>query len=641
MDLNDPQIADRFLRALEGIQKAMAGIDSSALAIFSKGGPNLEDIQKRLGEVKEGLADIGNQADESVELALSAWSRFEQKIKGTTDELEKSDFIQFLIGKKNDRGGFSGKEGGFASAFQDITRPLTNMTSQLPAAGLLGVLLYGIKKDDEFSAVAQQVAQQLKQVGEAAPVGQVNELGRSIQALEAHSMATRAEVGAVFSALARGSADATVAFAKSSFEVSGFNRTIAETSLGLDKVFQVAAGTSASLARQLVMDTGVGMNKALETVRDMGLAARESGLSFEKFTGSVMNLTGALRMQGVSAGEVAGGFMLMEKALEKFMSGQDKDTRTRRGALTSEGIGGLGGIFNTGNLGLATFLGEDVSKRLGTGVQGIDALIAMQTGFQNIGTVGGMSGGNSRLFGAGLQSAHGLIKGITDDPSEQNFAAQKLFGMNAMQSQLFLNMSKALDGKEGKDLEKALKEFSEKNADALKKVAGEEPLKTSTFETMLKELMLVVSNVGQLLLASLGGLAQITMAGFPYMAEAISNIFKPVENDDAERVFNRVLKDVNENINERFAAVGSSLASLGGTAARAGKQLVPVRTYRDGRPLPTPSEADELDAADAAAVAPPIRTFKKGAAPGKKVSSVTVELNYSEELPAGSYPMSQ
>jgi hypothetical protein len=111
------------------------------------------------------------------------------------------------------------------------------------------------------------------------------------------------------------------------------------TTLGIDKMYNMATGTSATSVNKLVSDYGESLENASQKYMDLAFAAQRSGMGVEKFIGSVMAGSQALSQYGVEMEDIK-DVMLQLKGYYKEMGLTDQ-AAGQKAASSLQGMTGI------------------------------------------------------------------------------------------------------------------------------------------------------------------------------------------------------------------------------------------------------------------------------------------------------------
>jgi hypothetical protein len=261
-----------------------------------------ESNKKLVKSFKKSFKAIGKESKKSAEEgAKEYWKAYDDiftKIKGKwkkdVDDMNKRA-PQIMGGVRSLDKSF----GGQAGLMSGVQKLKSNILSELPMGGLVGLALYGRFKQEEYAAAGRTVGIQFQRIGSIADknIGRFSGLART---LTENMIGTKAEIGAVGNALIDAGVSYDEAIQAPITSAKGFTNTLLGTSLAADKFFQVGAGTNAKLTGTVMESTGKSAREAQEQIIQLGYAARGTGQDFMRFTSSALQVSSNLRMMRFS-----------------------------------------------------------------------------------------------------------------------------------------------------------------------------------------------------------------------------------------------------------------------------------------------------------------------------------------------------
>ena len=328
-------------------------------------------------------------------------------------------------------------------------------------AGLVAYMLRSANLPQHYAAESQKVWQQL---GQAGPVTQGGRLGGKLRTLRytlgRSASPDYAATAAGFGAAGYGEDDLGGATGVQ----TGFGQDALSTAVGLDHAFKAASGTVAKFASQMATETNVSLTKGIVLVRDLGSAARESGLSFTGFLGAIMQSTSSLRLYNMETdGAVAIGNKILH--VQKSLVGEGF-TEHGAGQLAAAGMAGLANTVQGMDQGMKAVLGRRIGERMKKDWSGPEAIVKWERGFRGE--------GGKDMFDAQLAEMSEVLTSIGGSTDTQKWVAQNLFGMSPESADALMAMQK--DIADGMGVEKASAKHQADVAKALKEQASREPL---------------------------------------------------------------------------------------------------------------------------------------------------------------------
>jgi len=473
---------------------------------FEKLGIPVSEFIKLIGSVKGQLEEAGKAGDNLRAGALKGVKEIKKQQTLSAEDFKSSwkdsfksigegyeDFVKDLRSKGGPHGAIgellpqkledtSGIQGGMAKLKGSIL-------SELPFGGLLGLMMYGSMKEEEFRAHSTGVMRMFQQSGEVAT--------GTFQAIEGEARKLGVKFGmkppgmfAEFEQSARQFAQAGVdvedVLQKINMHGGETGESLLKTSSRLDSLFEQAAGTAARNMSQLIRDFNLDGAKSAEVVAGIGLAARESGSSVTAFTSSVMRNAAAMRMMRVDIEEVANAQLKFTKIAEKLMPGTSEQFRAQYAEQATQQI--TGGIAGMG-VGMSAELGS----RMGLGSD-LEAYYKFREG------VSGEGGGNRDIFAGSIAELLKMAKETGGTEQEQRrFLEVGPAKMGFEGSRVLMELQKQAKNS-GKTVEEVVK--SKEGQKALQKAFEGRAAKTSRFQISLLEMQDGIMKIGAGLLGT-------------------------------------------------------------------------------------------------------------------------------------------
>lgn len=547
-----------ILRVIDSIKR----IDTSVSSIADKLGVVIE----RSKTIKEGVDEVAGKAEEG---AKKANEEMEDLLKTSEKAFESIDKWSQTL-----KGSLRGLADDFAQNFGKITDGMRqmqrspesfveNMLGKIPMGfgALAQVMLESTTRVDKFSTAGRQAFLAFEATG-VQSIDKITQsgaaLGQTMMHLEENFLASRQDVQAAFGALAQGGFKVEEAVDKAGFSVAGFGDEVALASLGLDKAFKVAAGTSANLAGTLSKDTGLALTKSIDLIKDMGLAAHGTGLTMQAFVGNILQVTSALRTQGSDARDLASAFFNMEKAFKGAVG--TNVSAQRVSDMAGMALSGVGQFVSGMSEGMQGAIALEVARKVAVGGDKLDiwgAMRGMKTGF----SLNDKNAGQS-FESASAEAVYGKF-GDIQNPDQKFRALMGPGGMNALMAEFMVRT-----GGQGFADPTKFKEEKENYEKQLKEVAGKEPLNTADYVKAMDKLQQVINAMGELTASLLSAIVR----GIFALGELMANPF----DSDRRSHFSQTMSAVGTNIAGSARRVGSSLADAlgsGGTFLNSGFNL--------------------------------------------------------------------
>jgi len=251
----------------------------------------------------------------------------------------------------------SGLQGGMAKLKSSII-------SELPFGGMLGLMLYGSMKEEQFRALSTGVMRSFQQSGEVAKgaLGAVRKEARDLAVqfgMEKGGMFVEFQQSA--QQLAQAGVDVEdVLINKFQSPLKGVEETAIKTAVRLDSMFKQGAGTAARNMSQLIRDFNLDATESAKVVAGIGMAARDSGTSVQAFTTSVMRNASAMRMMRVDIKEVTDAQLRFTKIAKELMPGVSDQFAAQYAEQATQQISG-------GIAGMGVGMSAELGRRMGLG----------------------------------------------------------------------------------------------------------------------------------------------------------------------------------------------------------------------------------------------------------------------------------
>lgn len=412
----------------------------------------------------------------------------------------------------------------------------------MPFGGIIGLMMFGKWKEQEFAARGHAIAQQFENVGSVGRKtgAQIGQYARSLGVSLGRDVT--GELAQVVSGFSAAGVGAEAWQQQADFAVRGVRNNLVGITHGLDMMFEAAAGTSAKQASQMFINTNSTLKDMVTLTRDIGLAAKEVGMNFQSLSGSIVQATSALRMQQVDARELADTFVTIQQGFQ----GQGM-SRQRAGMMAEAGLGGIAQGLKGMSLGLMGYLGEQISGGRYTGPQ---ASVMFQRGMRGDTAQG-------EFFGKSIEELLRITAEMAEgDELKQDFALQQLgFSQEAAQAMLEIQKNGAKSG--------SIAEEAAKNQGRLAKAMSDEALKTNTFTQEIAKIRDAMAQIG-------ASLVTILMNGFDMIGMGIAYLVawaRDEEDDPAFlQAFNKSMGLSMASTNAAFESIKSNF-KVGGEAA--------------------------------------------------------------------------
>lgn len=271
------------------------------------------------------------------------------------------------------RGGAAAFSGGmdvmFGGGLVDTMKSsLGKLTETAGVGGLIGMMISGKIKDEDFRAIGEKAAQQFDNIGGHTEAF-AGRLGNTVRTLSVYGMATKESLGEITKAFAESGISARDAESHvAGFYTSagkGIPANLITATLSLDKAFEMAEGTAAKFVGTLSKDFNMSTDAAYQNLVKMANAAKETGQSVSVFMAQTMQASSALRLMHANQSAV------IDIQVKAAQAGQSVGLNSAfAGQRAVAGAGQIAGAIGGG-------MNEGVMALLGQRLFGGDALDAL------------------------------------------------------------------------------------------------------------------------------------------------------------------------------------------------------------------------------------------------------------------------
>ena len=474
--------------SVSAIAEKLGAVRDTSVALFDRAKDSLSDTSKKSKDIEDQMIKI--------EGTIGGMDKVLSHIKGTFADMGVTSFQHGIEGVGRAMLGLQTSAEGTIRSF----------VSGIPYIGpFIEMMLNSAKKMAEFTASGQRsfLGFERTQFIDPAQIEKSGTaLGKYMESLEHSFLATRQEVERVFSTFAQGGAKAEQVTKNVNLEIEGFGKTLAETSLGLDRAFQLAAGTFAGFETQLAKTTNVALTDTASIVEDIGIRARAAGMDMQMFMGTILDVTSALRVQGGDAKSLSATYLDLQTNL-KGMLGKGQDIRANE--LATEAMKGIPAAIQGMPKGMQGLIAQDVAMKMtGQRMGKLEAYVEMMTGF-----VGKTKEGGPGLEQAILSAEFDKIRRQTNDPVRQQLMLQQ-FGQSPILAKMAVEtQGRIFDPRSSGITDEQRKKFQ----DELNKAKENQPLNISSFTRGMQGLENVFQRVGEAMLSVLQAILKTLVAG--------------------------------------------------------------------------------------------------------------------------------
>lgn len=340
---------------------------------------------------------IGRAASEAWTNATMRWNEAQKKWESN------------LLGRGGVTAGWAMT--GQTSVASSVQSAIGNLSSLLPTGGgILGLLLHGTSKEYEWRAVGARISQQFEQLGEHTTKfgGQFQSMART---MIVNNIATEQELINVTGAMA----DMNVKSKEMMQTVSGLGKgfdNLLGYAIGIDKTFELAAGTTAKLAGSLSKGFGSSARESIDYLRDMSKYASDMGINFGSLSNMIVEASSAVRLMGLNMKDVGGyGLGFTKQMLGKFGPGRSAEAQEYAAGGFQSMMRGIGGM----SIGMQAVIGEKIDSSK----SGLEAAMALQDA---------LGDNDPQKFSKMLGAIRDVIPGSTR--YEKEYGAMKMFNLD-------------------------------------------------------------------------------------------------------------------------------------------------------------------------------------------------------------------
>ena len=499
----------RMAQALDGLASRMERLTGAA----TDGTARVREGWRGVGADMERAARQGEVAFErSTGRMTQLWSRFRAQVRmpGEAGGFQLGTGGRIPFTNRHWEGHLPGY--GLMGGQTGMWRGAQNAVSQVPLIGhglsqamgpfgLIAALIAAQSQSQKRTAEGWAAARQLAQSGGVSSAFGGG-LGRRMWDVETKLGRDPGFAESLGAAGAAGFGENDV-MAKMANTVRGLNDNALETAIGLDLMFKQASGTTAREAAKLASETNMTFSESVSVVRDLGLSARGTGISFGAMVGAVSQSVSAMRLFNMSSKDVKGLGDAVQGVARGFMrEGFSPQAASKLGA---EGVGGLAQLVAGGlKPGMAAIIGHRISQSQGLGYNELESQLMMQKGFRN-------TPGAEGFFGKAIGEMQKILGEAAPGASklEQERIAQMLFGMTPLVADAFMKFQqkgKGATAEDEEDLRKAFEQAQMETPEYLRKI-----------NEVLQGMSKMLSGGLAIIVAGLTSLVQLAKYGLAWM----------------------------------------------------------------------------------------------------------------------------
>lgn len=472
------RIAHNSDRIARNMGAAAEGAEQAAEAV--------EDVGAAAEAVAQRMYGIGRQVDDMfermhqqevlrIDFLFEEWDRFFERlnVRWQNYNREVQRHMTDARGPFGTAGAGLGVSGG--SGIYNTTVALKNqLFSELPMGGLLGLMLFGVKKEDEFAAAGWRAARVFAQVGRAGRDETTYLAGLAGKLYEEWGMSYD-ELQALSGALVEFGQDGEAAMTDVGFGIDGLGRNVLGVTFAMDTLTKSATGTFGKAVAQAVQQSDEPIAKVTRDIVALGLEVRGTGVTISQFLGVLGQAGSSLRTQRQDVAGLAEAYLRVRAGLERSLGvgGATAASLALAGlTATAQGVAGL-------PEGLQGFLGQ----RMGLG-SGIEAIVGMREGF---------AGGDRNFIMQAARQLGTLASEITGNGTraERIYALEKVApGLGFEGSRAIVDMAHDIDA--GLDMD----ELMEKHGKELANVTRDRAAEQSAWEQAMRRLTMQLVDIG-------------------------------------------------------------------------------------------------------------------------------------------------
>ncbi len=546
----------RVLEALKQIDGTIRSIDKTIKSVVDgakKGVGGVGDSVKRATtEAERGLKALQAEQNKYVQLQVSNLDALSAKIDdamGRAREAAHKAFAsvdQSAIGSmlwgKEGYNAISGKMGGLSQLLRNTQSTIFQNT--LPGAGLIGLMLYGRKTEEEWRTAGEKSIQIFDRV-KAASRDQAGRLGEMMRQSSIEGI-SKEDFTANISALTDAGLSADDALAPLRSSITGISESVLEWTVRMDKAFELGSGASAKAVGEIMASTGNNVKDAAAQFEQLGLAARSSGLDMNAFVGTMTQAASSMRMQKQDVDALTKTFSFLRSAMP---SGSAQFT----GGLAASALGDVSGAVNSMQIGMKELIGQRILKqRFGVSGDALGGIRAMDLGFQEQ-----TGGAQFDTIGESLKQ----LLAIKEENTQGLSAGQKakyLEGISGGKisgglAQRLATMTGRETGVGGVD------DTAGQFRDELVNAIQGEKNKKSPEAVLLEQLQDVIARIGAAVLTTITNGFMLTVAGLQAVVEVIAN---PTAADDIAMRFASTTKKGMKRVGASWERAYGSASNL-------------------------------------------------------------------------------
>ncbi len=566
-DLTDPLEQRKLLEAIYSIERAISSLAGTASSSMNDARQAASEIDNTIGKLKDrgksAMATLMESSDELLDLQVdntaAAYNEYDamlrKMVRGAKD-LERSvdnSIVGNLFFGSGGSNVITGKVGGVGRAFSALQAELFK---QLPAGGLIGMLMLGFDKKETWRAEGEEALQSVERLGastraEAAKLGEVmRNTGTYGSFIAASAKDYQAALGAFAEAGIDGMRALQTEVHNTMAGPNGIGSVLSAT-INLDKQWGLATGTMAKAVGALTAQ-GTDLSEAVNIVDKFGQRARAAGADVQAFVSNLTQMSSSLRLQRIDMDAAA-------KSFDVF-----------RNLATGAGLDKAG----------ANQVGMDLMNKLGSSINGMQTDLKAYIGNRILAQLTGLDPDNNNL---NLKGLYGMNTGFKDQMNGRPIdlttrVLEQLLTLGDIdklpkEERMYGYMNK-IPGVTGP--EAALLANLQLNSRGQLDMSNMNPDEKSSYEAVAQRLMAQQKPIEKLLaeaqdlIARIGSAMLITLIrGFDAMVTVLLNPARVADTDFQSAIFNKI-----KPVGAAWAEVGASAANIAeGSGANLFKSL--------------------------------------------------------------------
>ncbi len=390
-------------------------------------------------------------------------------------------------------------------------------------ATILGVMAFGYMTKDRISKEAGEVTNIMVAATDSGVKSVVSKGTSYVSGLQEKFQKfygiAKEETQGVASSFISGGIGIKDMLGKVEMGIKGVKDNYMTFSFAVDKMFEMAGGTTANRMVSMMADYGKTLDQARESTLKLMMAGKDSGIGTQQFAKNVEDAGTVLQKYGFDIDSVIDLSVSLQEGFEKM--GVPRQFAGRQAAL---GLQQIAGAITGMSDDMAAFLGE----RMGYG-EGLEARQKMMEAYSRV----AKGDSSEELMGMIGKIASVALDQTGGDKTRAGFMLEKMMGVNITGAKTILMVKEAID----KGDFKQAKKITEENMRTFKNAFEDEGKKQSQFQKHLNKILQGVSDMGQGLMSLVFDVAAYLILSFKFMTLQFSSIFsKDTPEKKAEKL---------------------------------------------------------------------------------------------------------